>query len=63
MTDDASPKRLSFEEFKLYYEQRLNYLLDAAFLPQSPKDKLRSNPQYRHRFSVRFSLSGGVRID
>jgi hypothetical protein len=40
-------------------EQRLNYLLDAAFLPQSPKDQVRADPQHPDRFS----LSGGMRID
>jgi hypothetical protein len=33
--------------------------LDAAFLPQSPKDQVRSDPQHLDRFS----LSGGMRID
>src|SRR5215471_3239069 len=40
-------------------QYRLNYLLDAAFLPQPAKDKLRSDAQHPDRLS----LSGGMRVD
>jgi hypothetical protein len=39
--------------------QRLNYFLDAAFLPQAPKDQVWPDPQHPDRLG----LSGGMRID
>ena len=40
-------------------QQRSNYFMDAAFLPEPSKDKLRSDPQHPDRLS----LSSGMRID
>jgi hypothetical protein len=41
------------------FEQRMNNLLNTAFFPEPPKDKVRPDPL--HRDSLR--LSGGMRID
>src|SRR5438309_10472524 len=41
------------------FEQRLNYLLDTAFVPEPPKDQVRPDPLHRDSLS----LSGAMRID
>jgi len=41
------------------FQQRSDYLLDAALLPEPPKDQLRPDPPHPDSLS----LSGGMRID
>src|SRR6516164_7441054 len=41
------------------FQQRSNYILDAALLPEPPKDQLRPDPPHPDSLS----LSGGMRID
>src|ERR1700745_390191 len=41
------------------FQQRSNYILDAALLPEPPKDQVRPNSQHSHSFS----LPCGMRID